>query len=67
MVQGVSHGGGEPSLLDSVLEVCTAGVAVLDSDGVVIGADAAFAGLLGRERRLVRGMYLSDLFHATPA
>ena len=64
MVQGVSRSGGESSLLDSVLEVCTAGVAVLDSDGAVIGADAAFARLTGRERRLVRGMYVSDLFRS---
>ncbi len=66
MVQRVSFCGGESSLLDSVLEVCTAGVAVLDSDGAVIGADAEFARLTGRERRLVRGMYVSDLFRSNP-
>ena len=66
MVRGVSFNGGEPSLLDSVLEVCTAGVAVLDSDGAVIGADATFARLTGRERRLVRGMNVSELFRSDP-
>ena len=66
MVQRASLSGGDPSLLDSVLEVCTAGVAVLDSDGAVVGADAAFARLTGLERRLVRGMYVSDLFRSSP-
>ena len=66
MVQRISLGGEDPPLLDSVLEVCTAGVAVLDSDGTVIGADAVFAVLTGRERRLVRGMYVSDLFRSEP-
>ena len=66
MVQRVSPGGRELTLLDSVLEVCTAGVAVLDSDGGVIGADVAFARLTGRERRHVQGLRVSDLFRSDP-